>query len=338
MDIHKLHDKIYSISDGEKWHLENPGLFSPFYNKLKKEYYNGQLCYCFDFINTLKENSVGIVRESRFTEIPLHYHKDMELSIVYSGECTFNIQGNDIKLTTGDVCIIDTDVMHNAKYKGENDIVFNIVFRKSFFSSNFLAEVADKGILGDFFLNAIIDNRSHDNYLVFRTKENPKFFSIVNLLLFEYYWPSTSHASLIEHYLSILFLELINTLHQNSASYYQTHENQKNMMKILKYIEENFSTCSLEGLSKHTHFSTSYIFKLLKSTTGSSFSALKLQQQLKRAEFLLVNTSLSIAEIIEQVGLKNPTYFYNKFKEAYNKTPSEYRKMFAQNNRYTKNP
>ncbi|WP_128102202.1 AraC family transcriptional regulator [Paenibacillus sp. DCT19] len=219
--------------------------------------------------------------------------------------------------------------MHSAKFKGENDIVFNVIFRKSFFSSNFLSQIADKGILGDFFLNAIIDNRSHDNYLVFQTQDNPKFLSIVNLLLFEYYWPSTCHTSLVEHYLSILFLELINTLHQYTESNYLIDDNQKNMMKILNYIEGNFSNCSLEDLTKHTHFSTSYIFKLLKSMTGSSFSTLKLQQQLKRAEFLLVNTSLPISEIIEQIGLKNPTYFYNKFKEVYNKTPSEYRKIYA---------
>ncbi|WP_128102203.1 hypothetical protein [Paenibacillus sp. DCT19] len=93
MDLQELYKEIYRVSSGERWHLENPGRFSPFYDKLKKECYNDQLCYCFDFVNTLKENSVGIVRESRFTEIPLHYHKDMELSIVYSGECTFNIQG-----------------------------------------------------------------------------------------------------------------------------------------------------------------------------------------------------------------------------------------------------
>jgi len=326
MNQQKLQEKIFEITESEEWHLNNPDKLSPFYDKLKLQKYKGVDCYLFDFVNTLKENFIGIVKETRFTKIPTHYHIDMEMSYVYEGECTFLIKGQKIHLTKGDLCIIDTDIIHSAEYKSENDIVFNIVFRKSFFTSHFLSKISDKGILGTFLLNAISSNQSHDSYLIFHTLDNDNYRTIFGLMLSEYIFPSSYSISLIEHYFSILFLELINSLHDYDR-YPHLNEAQKNMVTILKYIEENYAECSLsmEGIAHTTHFSVSYIYKLLKTMTGATFSQLKLEQQMKEVDFLLRNTSLPITEVIEKVGIKNPTYFYKKFKSIYGCTPKEYK-------------
>lgn len=37
----------------------------------------------------LDENPVGLIKESRFTDIPPHINRDMELNYVYDGVCTF---------------------------------------------------------------------------------------------------------------------------------------------------------------------------------------------------------------------------------------------------------
>ncbi len=324
MDGESLEDKIYEVTESERWHKKNPGRLSPFYNQLKLQEHNGVNCYLFDFINTLKENYIGIVKETRYTEIPLHFHRDMEFSYVYDGEGVFQINGKELCLKKGDICIIDTDVLHCAEYKKEKDIIFNIVFRKSFFSTNFLARFADKGVLGAFLLHAITSNQSNDNYLIFHTGKNKKFRKVFDLMLYEYYFPTISSISIIEHYFSILFLELINSLN-NCEGYPSLNNEQKNIFIILKYIEENCTSCSLNDIAEQMHFSISYIYKLLKKNIGLTFSDLKLEQQMKEVNFLLTNTRLSILEILEQVGIKNPTYFYTKFKLIYGYTPKEYR-------------
>ena len=89
--------------------------------------------YCFDFVNTLKKDMIGMIKETRFTVIPKHHHVDMELNYIYSGSCTFVINGREITLKKGDLCILDSDVWHSAtSYKKEHDIVINIVFRRQF--------------------------------------------------------------------------------------------------------------------------------------------------------------------------------------------------------------
>jgi AraC-like DNA-binding protein/cupin superfamily acireductone dioxygenase involved in methionine salvage len=320
----ELQEKIYEITESEKWHIHHPNQLSPFYDRLKLQKHKGVECYLFDFVNTLKENDIGIVRETRFTDIPLHFHKDMEMSYVYNGECTFQINGERLTLQKGDICIIDTDVIHSADYKNEKDVVFNLVFRKSFFSTIFLSKFTDKGILGSFLLNAITNDRSNDNYLIFHTEKNRNFRKVFDLLLMEHYFPTISSTSIIEHYFSILFLELINLLNDYEG-YPNMNEDQKNIIIILKYINENYANCSLENIAEKMHFSVSYVYKLLKKMTGNTFTQIKLDQQMKEAHFLLTNTDMSILDILEKIGIKNPTYFYRKFKAIYGYTPNEYR-------------
>jgi AraC-like DNA-binding protein len=46
---------------------------------------------------------------------------------------------------------------------------------------------------------------------------------------------------------------------------------------------------------------------------------------MKMAAGLLMNSSYSVHEIMEQCGLNNTTYFYKKFREFYGCTPYAYK-------------
>ncbi len=83
MGIKELEDFLYQETDSEQWHLKHEGELSHFYNKLEKVAFDSGEYYCFDFCNTLKTDTIGIVRESRYTTIPAHFHKDMELNYIY---------------------------------------------------------------------------------------------------------------------------------------------------------------------------------------------------------------------------------------------------------------
>lgn len=76
---------LYRHTESENWHLRHPGQLSRLYDKLKQEKFRGEMGYCFDFVNTLKKDMIGMIKETRFTVIPKHHHVDMELNYIYSG-------------------------------------------------------------------------------------------------------------------------------------------------------------------------------------------------------------------------------------------------------------
>ena len=55
------------------------------------------------------------------------------------------------------------------------------------------------------------------------------------------------------------------------------------------------------------------------------------QEKLKVAENLLITTSLTMQDIIQEVGYENISYFYRIFKKKYAMTPQMYREKSQQN-------
>ncbi|WEV51471.1 AraC family transcriptional regulator [Lactobacillus sp. ESL0731] len=322
--MNNLDKLIYRNTKSEKWHLSHPNALSPFYNSLHTKNYHGNKVFFFDFINTLKTHNIGMIKESRYTIIPPHLHKDMEMNYVYSGSCTFLINKKRITLKQGDVCILDTDVINSVEYKGENDIVFNIIFKKDFFSSTFLSQFSASDTLGKFLLNAIIGQQIKNNFLIFHTHQSKKFKQIFHLILEEHYFPKSNSLQLIENYCSILFFYLSRLIKKDKDNIIFSTKN-KNALMILQEIEKLDGNCSLNSLSQTFHLSTSSIYKLLKNSTGKAFSEIKLEAQLKKACLLLTETSLPILEIAENVGIKNMTFFYKKFESFLGVTPKNYR-------------
>ncbi|AXX65046.1 helix-turn-helix domain-containing protein [Bombilactobacillus bombi] len=321
----KLLKKIYENTPSENWHLKNTNRLSPFYNSLPTKKNNGKLVFMFDFVNTLKTNRIGIIKESRYTTIPPHLHKDMEMNYIFSGKCEFLINGRKITLNKGDICILDTQVVNSAEYKNADDIVFNIIFKKEFFSSTFLSQFNDSDTLSKFLLNAILNKKETDNFLIFHTFNLSSFRKVFNLILEEYYFPKKNSINIIEKYCSVLFFYLSRLIGDSNQNLI-TNNFDKNILLILQEIEKNDGNCSLKELSKKIHFSPSTISKSLKKSTGKNFSQIKIEAQLKKAKLLLNETSMPVLDIMLAVGIKNTTFFYNKFFEKFGETPKNFRK------------
>lgn len=322
MDLQRLEQYLYEETPSEKWHLIHPGVLSPFYDTLEKRRLGDQEYYYFDFHNTLKTELFGIVRETRYTTIPAHFHKDMELNYIYSGSCTFFMNGRTIRMEEGDLCILDSNVVHSAvSVKSSEDIVINVIFKKEYFDHVFLSRLSSKGIVVDFLLDMLSKSRDHDKYLLFHTKNNFKVHLLIQFLLVEYFFPSQCRHELIQQYSGALFTELISTSCIEPGLY----TSQDGLLRILKYIERNFQRCSLSDTAAHFGYNANYLSNYLKVKIGKTFTEIKLSQQMMQSARLLEGTDMTIEEIVDYVGCSNISFFYKKFQDTYQTTPKGYR-------------
>lgn len=104
------------------------------------------------------------------------------------------------------------------------------------------------------------------------------------------------------------------------------YKDRRMLTRIEDYIDENMATASLGELASALGYSAVYTGKLLKKLTGQTFKAFLVEKRLRTAEQLLLETELSVREIIEKVGYKNESFFRNVFKEKYGKNPLEFRR------------
>ncbi len=91
------------------------------------------------------------------------------------------------------------------------------------------------------------------------------------------------------------------------------------------YISQHLSeTLTLEIVSAHVHVSTTYLSRLFKKETGSTFNDHINQHRTRRAAQLL-ETPYRITDIAGMVGFDNAKYFSQVFRKYTGKTPQQYR-------------
>jgi AraC-like DNA-binding protein len=96
---------------------------------------------------------------------------------------------------------------------------------------------------------------------------------------------------------------------------------------FLKILQVNFDNpeLSLFTLSQLTNLSEIQISKLLKNEYNQSFKQYLNDVRMTRAKQLLLETELSIKEIIFKSGYKTSSHFFRIFKDQEGISPSEFR-------------
>ncbi|MGM7722683.1 AraC family transcriptional regulator [Metabacillus sp. Hm71] len=272
------------------------------------------------------KGSVYISKHHRFADMPLHMHTFIEMNYVYSGECRQLLNGKEVKLTQGQICLLDKDVPHCIPELGENDILVNIIMKKETFSTAFLGQLSNKGIVSSFLANAVSENQRHDRYILFHTENHENLQLIIRNMLCEYFDPQDYSMELVSYYMPILFTELMRVYTLDKNFELAKSSGKTNIIEILQYIEEHYKDCTLTSLAETFNFNANYLGNMLKERTGKTFLELVQTQRMINAESLLTNTDKSIDEIAFQVGYDSLSFFYRKFKELYGETPSRYRK------------
>ena len=108
------------------------------------------------------------------------------------------------------------------------------------------------------------------------------------------------------------------------------HKREYLKTQIETYLVEHIRDASLPELAKLLNYSTVYTGNLVKQITGETFSDYLQNYRCKLAAKLLLESSLSVKEVIHTVGYENESFFRKMFKEKYHRTPLNYRKREGQ--------
>jgi len=97
--------------------------------------------------------------------------------------------------------------------------------------------------------------------------------------------------------------------------------------KIKQYIAKNMgSDFSREDIAKFFHMNPDYLTRIFKKEAGMSISDYIIQERIRIAKDLLVNTNMPISEIVSFIGYSNFSHFSKIFKKATNMNPLDFRK------------
>lgn len=327
MDIRMMDSVLRELTPHEKLYREGKGFYA--FDNLPVIKKNGQSVKVMTFsMNT--ENFIPsgdmlfLKKQSRFQPCPMHIHDWIEINYMYSGCCPQVINTSQQTLQKGQIILIDTDTPHSTAALQENDIMISLVINKQYLTSNFFNRFSEDSILSSFFINAINKDTNHDNYILFHSEHSRKLPLFFNELICEIYSPSINSADIVNSLVTLILCELLN-VYEKDIERQNLDMNRNSISPILRYIERNYTTCTLESTAAFFNMNPSYMTTLLKKRTGFSYKELVQTQRLTRAAQLLRNTEASITEIANVIGYENMSFFYRKFQQKFGCSPKEYR-------------
>lgn len=105
-----------------------------------------------------------------------------------------------------------------------------------------------------------------------------------------------------------------------------TSQSNNTLREIITYVNEHYTEkLSLEEVANQIGFSREYFCRFFKQHMGITFLRYLNEVRISHAGRLLMNTDMSISEVMSESGFTNQTIFNRLFKEIYGMTPRQSR-------------
>lgn len=265
-----------------------------------------------------------LIKHPRYYPFFTHQHVFFEMIYVLRGKCIEITNDREAELHTGDICLLAPNVTHGLKCF-EDSVVINLLIRYSTFQDIFLNAIRDKSQLSMFFTGNLYEKRKI-RYLLYHTDGDEMIRNYILDMYLEQLHKDEYSDRMICSFMTIFFTQLTRMYGRSVEIPDIEDQMSENGRLMINYIINNYSTVSLNMLAKYFHYSVPYCSKIIKEVSGNTFSELLTNIRLQQGENLLSHTQLSIADISDKLGYKNPETFIRAFMRVYHMSPTQYRR------------
>lgn len=264
-----------------------------------------------------------IVRFGEFNMKVKHFHNQYEIFYIIEGERQFFFNNRHYIAHSGDLILIDTNLIHMTKAVSTQDLGYNRVILYIDYEKMQEFDQKYPGLeLVRFF---------HDNYGMYHLNaEQQRLF----LMLYRDLRICMTHKD--SNYSIGVDLAIMNWLFRLQSELSHQHSNVpslqdnsrcKTVYAVADYLSENCEkNISLDELAEHFFLSKYYICRIFKEITNCTITEYINIHRIRKAKRLLEETSLSISQIASRLGFESLTYFERTFKTYMNRSPLRYRK------------
>lgn len=256
--------------------------------------------------------------------VPWHWHDEMEVVYVASGEVTFSAGRQRHALRQGQGLFINADVLHAAQgTKGSRCRAHSVVFHPRLVGGGI------DSVFWQSYLRPLIGNGMRSVAL-----DGAEPWHAVAVECIERAWrEGAMEAPGYEFRARAALSELVFLLWQNMpegriAASEKALRDQERIKQMLRYIQLNYAEAvSLSDIAKSAVISDSECLRCFRSTIGASPIQYVKRYRVQKAAELLSSTDRKIADIGALCGFQDTSYFTRSFREIKGMSPGEYRRQ-----------
>lgn len=247
----------------------------------------------------------------------MHSHEDrVEILYLLSGSGWHTIGKYRYPTSAGDLVIINSGVLHEEKVRGKEPLEF------------YCCAVTNLSLKGKKRGQLIDEDRVPVLESGIQKQIVEDLFEIIQKeSMSENVWKNE-----ICTFLASALVLKVAELTQGSESMDSKEQKEHWMIeKVQNYMEQNFrDKISLQDMAEIVSVTPWYLERVFKKYTGDSLNQYLIHLKLGYAQNLFRDTSKSIAQVAEEVGYDNPSYFSQLFKKKFGVTPGAYRKKLRE--------
>lgn len=258
-----------------------------------------------------------------FSFVPIHWHEEMEITIINKGKSEYKIDLKSYVLEQGDLLIIKPFSLHSLSQLNNITMYWQTIV----FNLNMLNSAVTDGCLIKYFA-PILNNENQLPIIIKQgTKGYDELLSTLTKIFKCYDLKDTAFElelkSLLFYFFSILYK--YDLIVKNKSTFLSSDATIK-IKNILNYIQKNYMhDLSIKDIALTCNFSEYHFMRFFKKHIGMTCIEYINTYRLEVASKLLDTTDQSIMDIAFEVGFNNVSYFNKIFKNKYKLTPKEFR-------------
>ena len=257
----------------------------------------------------------------RFAYFPEHMHDYVEVVYMCCGSTTHIVDGERIELKEGNLLFLSQNIRQEILPAQMNDIAINFIILPEFFDTVLQMIGTDETPLRRFIVECLKGKGSNAKYLHFEVSDILPIQNLVENLIWTLIYETPNKRQINQITMGLLILQLINHTDRLVAR----NEEERMIVQVLRYIEENYRDGSLGELSELLHYDMCTLSREIKRKSGKNYTELVQEKRISHACFLLKNTDLNVEEVAAKIGYDNISYFHRLFRKMTGVSPKKYR-------------
>ena len=255
-----------------------------------------------------------------------HWHREVELTLVLSGEMCYQLNETVYHLSAGDGLFCNSNTMHTGfpDARGDDCSYISVTFHPRFLCGY------EGSVLQTKYVEKITENPAIPGLRL--SPSSPWQLEILTQLK-NIFLLSRKPPQNYELLLQIDLLSIWNVLwehgdFQNVQSPASTLRHMDRLRKILEYIQQHYSEkITLEDIAAQASICQSECCRFFKKHMKESLFDYLISFRIEKSLPLLRETDLPVTEIAGRVGFSTSAYYAKVFRERMRCTPTRYREM-----------
>nr|WP_127587046.1 AraC family transcriptional regulator [Paenibacillus koleovorans] len=257
--------------------------------------------------------------------MPFHTHDATEIMYTIQGFCDIELQLSPlqterVRLKKGEFILLDANVSHRLIVEDEEPCrMLNVEFRFA----------AHRGVMPSIQQIAAEEKQFSSllevetSYLVLRDPD--EIYHVMKSLVLELDKAADKSETMI-HLLIAQLLIRIARLRRETVSN-SLVQSERYVKQSLDYMHQNYDReIQVKEIAAAVNLHPAYLQRIFKAVTGQTLIAYLTEIRMEKAQMLLLETDIPIADISEYIGVGSRQYFHMLFKAHTRFTPTDYRK------------